>query len=426
MRVLIVGAGGREHALAWRLLQGASVTELHAAPGSAAIARLGRCHQVAADDIAGQVALAQRIGAELVVVGPEVPLVLGLADALRAVGIATVGPGAAAAQLEGSKAFAKELMIAAGVPTAEHGAFDSAASALAYIDAGSGPIVVKADGLAAGKGVTVCADRSEAAAAVRACFEGRFGAAGSRVLIEEFLTGTELSFIALCDESGIVPLASSQDHKRLKDGDLGPNTGGMGAFSPSPICDAALSARVIDEVIKPILAELARRGIGYRGFLYAGLMIDGDQFKVLEFNVRCGDPETQVLMARLEGDLGLWLHATGRGELRLLIEGYGAGLGWRDGAAVGVTLASRGYPQSSEAGVAISGVDEVGEAVVFHAGTGAGCGGWETAGGRVLTVCAIGADLDEAAARAYAAVAQIRFDGMQYRSDIGRGPQKEC
>jgi phosphoribosylamine--glycine ligase len=422
MRVLVVGSGGREHALSWRLARSASVTELHAAPGSQAIARLATCHAVAVEDVAGQVALAQHLAAELVVVGPEVPLVEGLADALRQAGIPTVGPDAGAAELEGSKAFAKEIMNAAGVPTAAHATFTACEPALAYLAQHDVPIVIKADGLAAGKGVTVALERSEAEAAVKACFEGRFGQAGSRVVIEEFLTGTELSFIALCDESGIVPLASSQDHKRLEEGDQGPNTGGMGAFSPSPLCDELLTQQIIDDVMQPTLDELRRRGLNYRGFLYAGLMVDARRIKVLEFNVRCGDPETQVLMARCEGDLGLWLLATARGELAALKADHAGGPRWSSGAAVGVTLASRGYPVSSEKGVPIAGADGIDSQIVtvFHAGTRAGCSGWETNGGRVLTVCATGDDLEDAAAKAYGAVAQINFDGMQYRSDIAR------
>ena len=422
MRVLVVGGGGREHALAWRLKRSVSVTEVHAAPGSAAMARLATCHDVAVDAVEAQVALAKHIEAELVVIGPEAPLVAGLADRLRSEGIATVGPDAAAAELEGSKAFAKEIMNAAGVPTAAHATFSEAQPALDYLAQGQGPIVIKADGLAAGKGVTVAADRAEAAAAVADCFDGRFGQAGARVVIEECLSGTELSFIALCDETGIVPLASSQDHKRLGEGDLGPNTGGMGAFSPSPLCDEALTQRIVTEVMEPTLAELKRRGLTFRGFLYAGLMVDGDACKVLEFNVRCGDPETQVLMARCEGDLGLWLLATARGELGLLKSSFATGPAWSQGAAVGVTLASRGYPAGSEKGVLIDGVDQIDQpgVVVFHAGTRAGCSGWETNGGRVLTVCATATTMDDAAEAAYAAVERIRFDGMQFRRDIAR------
>ena len=422
MRVVVVGGGGREHALIWRLSQSASITELHAAPGSEAIGRLATCHEVAVDDVSGQLDLAQRLQAELVVIGPEAPLVAGLANQLRAAGIATVGPDAAAAELEGSKAFAKEIMNAAGVPTAEHQTFTDAASALAYLERVEEPIVIKADGLAAGKGVTVAANRAEAIEAVHECFNGRFGQAGARVVIEEFLVGTELSFIALCDETGIVPLASSQDHKRLEDGDFGPNTGGMGAFSPSPLCDEKLTDRILSEVMEPTLAELKRRQLVFRGFLYAGLMVDQGEIKVLEFNVRCGDPETQVLMARCESDLGLWLLATARGELGSLKQSFPLGLTWSNRPAIGVTLASRGYPLSSEKGVRIDGVDQLDgeEIIVFHAGTKAGGSGWETNGGRVLTVCAKGDSMVEAANAAYAAVDEIHFDGMQFRRDIAR------
>jgi phosphoribosylamine---glycine ligase len=420
MDVLVVGGGGREHAIAWRLSRSASVQTLHAAPGSAAIARLGRCHAVDVSDIEGLVGLAQRLRVDLVVIGPEGPLVAGLADRLRTVGVATVGPSAAAAELEGSKTFAKEVMVAAGVPTAAYGAFTDEATALEYLAQGEGPIVVKADGLAAGKGVVVCSDRTMARAAVKECFSGRFGAAGARVVIEEFLVGQELSFIALCDGETIVPLASSQDHKRLADGDRGPNTGGMGAFSPSPLCDAALAASVLEQVMTPVLDELKRRGIPFNGFLYAGLMVDGDDVKVLEFNVRCGDPETQVLMARFSGDLGLWLRACADGRLSEVAGEQDTV--WDERAAVAVVLASRGYPASSEKGVLIDGIGDLDsdQVVVFHAGSKAGCGGWETNGGRVLAVTALGAGLDAAAATAYEALEQVTFDGMQFRRDIGR------
>jgi phosphoribosylamine--glycine ligase len=420
MRVLVVGGGGREHALVWRLRQSPSVTVLHAAPGSAAIAQLAKVHDVAADAVQEQLELAQHLQAELVVIGPEAPLVGGLADALRSAGIACVGPSAAAAELEGSKAFAKEIMNAAGVPTARHETFSQESAALEYLARHEGTIVIKADGLAAGKGVTVAQNRAEAEAAVRECFEGRFGQAGARVVIEECLVGTELSFICLCDESGIVPLASSQDHKRLGDGDTGPNTGGMGAFSPSPLCDDVLQQRIIDQVVAPTLAELKDRGLLFRGFLYAGLMVHEGDFKVLEFNVRCGDPETQVLMARCDGDLGMWLLACARGELAMLSKGFDGGIAWSKEVAVGVTLASKGYPQSSEKGVCIGGLEKAQGAVVFHAGTRAGCSGWETNGGRVLTVCATGADYAQAAQAAYAAVGVINFDGMQFRRDIAK------
>ena len=424
MRVLLIGSGGREHAIAWRLGRSNSVSDLHAVPGSDAISKIAHCHDQDLRDLDGLCAFIETLACDLVVIGPEAPLVAGLADRLRAKGVPTLGPNAAAAQLEGSKQFAKELMDAAGVPTAAWASFDKASDALAYLASGSGPIVVKADGLAAGKGVTVCGDREQAAAAVRACFEGRFGSAGTRVVIEEMLTGQELSFIALSDGVTTLPLASSQDHKRLGDGDLGPNTGGMGALSPSPIFSKRLGDEVMERVMRPVIAELAQRGRPFNGFLYAGLMVEGDRFKVLEFNVRCGDPETQALMARFTGDLGIWLLAAARGELGALAGKWDGAIGpWDARDAVGVVLASAGYPADARSGDVISGIEqaELAEGVkVFHAGTRAGCGGWETGGGRVLCVTALGAGLEQASKRAYQAVERIHFEGQQRRNDIVR------
>ena len=422
MRALVIGSGGREHALAWRLAQSASVTEVLSAPGSDALRGVGRCFGVDVTDHGAVAALCDQQGVSLVVIGPEAPLVDGLADSLRALGLPVVGPGAAAAQLEGSKAYAKVLMDRCGIPTAAFSVHESLEDALHALRQGQGPIVVKADGLAAGKGVTVAPDRVTAEAAVRACFEGRFGQAGARVVLEECLEGTELSFIALCDGETILPLASSQDHKRLGEGDTGPNTGGMGAFSPSPLCDDRLKARIVSEVMQPVVECMAAEGHPFIGFLYAGIMVSpaGDP-KVLEFNVRCGDPETQVLMHRFRGDFGRWLLAAARGRLSTVA--HEADDAWDPQAAVGVVLASHSYPLGSRKGDAIQGIDEAADAervTVFHAGTRAGQQGWETNGGRVLCVSALGVDLTDAATRAYGSLSGIHFDGMQWRGDIGR------
>ena len=422
MRVLVIGSGGREHALAWRLAQSASVTHVISAPGSDALRGVGRCFDVDVTDHGAVGALCDQQGVGLVVIGPEAPLVDGLADSLRALGLPVVGPGAAAAQLEGSKAYAKALMDRCGIPTAAFSVHESLEEALQALSDGEGPIVVKADGLAAGKGVTVAPDRATAELAVRECFEGRFGRAGARVVLEECLEGTELSFIALCDGRRILPLASSQDHKRLGEGDQGPNTGGMGAFSPSPLCDDRLQARILSEVMEPVVQSMAAAGEPFIGFLYAGIMVGSDGTpRVLEFNVRCGDPETQVLMHRFRGDFGRWLLAAARGQLDTVA--HETDQVWDSQAAVGVVFASHSYPSGSRKGDVIQGVDNADEAAggtVFHAGTRAGQEGWETNGGRVLCVSALGIDLQDAAKRAYEAVGKIHFDGMQWRGDIGR------
>jgi len=429
-RVLVVGSGGREHALAARLAADDGVAALVMAPGNPGMAALGRCVDVAVDDPAGLVALAAEERIDLVVVGPEGPLVDGLVDALGEAGIAAFGPVAEAARLEGSKAFAKSVMDAAGVPTAGWVATSSRDEAMAALDhfaAPGVPWVVKADGLAAGKGVVVTADRTEAEAAVDdALVARRFGDAGATLVIEEFLDGPERSLFAVCDGEDAVLLAPAQDHKRARDGDEGPNTGGMGAFCPvdgfllgEPRVDG-----LRDTVIVPILRELARRGTPFRGLLYAGLVDTVAGPKVLEYNVRFGDPETQVVLPRLTSSLVdlLWASATG---------GPATGDGvasvpvtFADDAAVTVVLASAGYPERSTSGVTITGVgdaDALEGVQVIHAGTALGPDGdLVTAGGRVLAVTALGQDVDAARARAYGGVARIRFDGAQHRTDIGR------
>ena len=428
-RILVVGSGGREHALAARLAQDDGVAELVMVPGNPGMAELGRCIDVAVDDVEGIVAAARAEGVDLVVVGPEVPLVAGLVDALADAGVPAFGPHGDAARLEGSKAFAKAVMDAAGVPTAGWVATSSRDEALAALDrfaAPGVPWVVKADGLAAGKGVVVTADRAEAEAAVDAALVARrFGDAGATLVIEEFLDGPERSLFAVCDGEDAVLLAPAQDHKRALDGDEGPNTGGMGAFCPvdgfalgEPHVDALLGI-----VILPVLRELARRGTPFRGLLYAGIVDTASGPKVLEYNVRFGDPETQVVVARLTSSLVdlLWASATGSPA-----SGDGVAsvpVTFDDGAAVTVVMASAGYPASSSRGDVIAGVEDAGalEGVqVLHAGTAReGTGRLVTAGGRVLAVTARGTDVDEARERAYGAVARIRFDGAQHRTDIG-------
>ena len=398
MDVLVVGSGGREHALAWRLAACDGIGELHAAPGNPGIASVARCHPVAAEDADGLLALGTQLGIDLVVFGPEAPLVSGAADVLRRGGISVFGPGAAAARIEGSKSFAKEVMRAAGVPTA------------AELDEPRAPCVVKADGLAGGKGVFVCRTQSEAEAAWR-----RARSLGAAVVVEELLEGEEVSVFALADGPDALALPAARDAKRLLDGDEGPNTGGMGAYSPVPYVRDDEAADLVDRVHRPVLAELARRGTPFVGLLYAGLMLTDDGPRVLEFNCRFGDPETQAILPRLDGDLLGALARAAAGDLA------GAELPGADGAAVTVVLASPGYPDAPATGVRIEGVDEAEEqgALVFHAGTALRDGALVSAGGRVLDVTAVAPSVDEAREQAYAAVDAIRFPGTLYRRDIG-------
>jgi phosphoribosylamine--glycine ligase len=417
MKVLVVGGGGREHALCWRLAQDPTVTTVHAAPGNAGIAVVADCIPDAdVGDIAEMVNLVDHLEVDLTVIGPEAPLVAGLGDALRKAGHNVFGPNAAAARIEGSKAFAKEVMARRGVPTARWGRFDDPQAATAFVDELGGRAVVKADGLAAGKGVTVAADRAEAEAAVRASLvDGAFGAAGATVVVEEVLEGPEVSVFAVTDGHGNCALLDvAQDAKRIGDGDTGPNTGGMGAYSPVPIVDEATATHILDTVIAPVIDELRP----YRGVLFAGMMLTEDGPKVLEFNCRFGDPETQVLLPRMPHRVGTLLHACATG--RLALEAGHAG--FDDGAAVTVVMASEGYPGPYPTGLPIDGVDEA-EALdgvtVFHAGTARDAAGrLVTAGGRVLSVTGTGATLAEARDRAYAGVGVIRFDGAYHRSDI--------
>jgi len=418
MRILVVGGGGREHALVWKISQSPLAEKVFCAPGNPGTARHAENVEIAADDVEGLIRWSVGNRIDFVVVGPEAPLVLGLADRLSEAGIAVFGASAAAARLEGSKAFAKEIMAAAGIPTASYGAFDALGPALAHARAAGGRVVVKADGLAAGKGVVVCGDIGEAEAALRSILVDRIhGASGALVVVEERLSGPEASVIALSDGERVHVLPPAQDHKRIFDDDRGPNTGGMGAFSPTPTVDAALLAAVEKDVLLPTVREMARRGTPFRGALYAGLMLTPDGPKVLEFNARFGDPETQPILMRLAGDVVPALLAAARGDLS------GVRLEIDPRAAVGVVMAAEGYPGRVTVGDAIEGTDGPFPpgVQVFQAGTRrAQDGRIVTSGGRVLTVCALGTDRSEAAARAYQALSGVQFRGAQYRRDIGR------
>lgn len=411
---MVLGSGAREHALAWKLSQSPLLTSLVCAPGNPGIATLAQCVAIEPTQLSRVVEYAKTHGIDLVVVGPEAPLVAGVADALRAAGIDVFGPDAAAAKIEGSKAFAKEIMFAAGVPTAHSEVFDSvskaAQRALAW-----GPVVVKADGLAGGKGVIV-ADSGEAGA--QACRSLGALPAGQTLLLEERLRGPELSVMALCDGERFVLLSPAQDHKRLLDGDQGPNTGGMGAYAPARLLSDEALTKVGTTVIGPTLRELARRGTPFRGALYAGLMLTAQGPKVLEFNARLGDPETQPLLMQLDEDLLPLLRDCARGSL------VPRPLKFVAGSSVAIVLAAPGYPESPTVGDAIEGLD-ASHSFIFHAGTRQAGPGVVTAGGRVLSVCAQGATFDEARAKAYAAVGTIRFKGMQYRTDIGANAPRD-
>ena len=414
MRVLVIGSGGREHALVWKLRQSPRVQALYCAPGNAGIAADAECVPIAADDLPGLERFAREAAIDLTVVGPELPLTLGLVDRFAAAGLRAFGPTAAAARLEGSKAFTKELCHQHHVPSAAFGVFRDPADATAYIREVGAPVVVKADGLASGKGVFICPTVAEATRAVDELMRGRvLGDAGTQVVVEEFLEGEEVSFMALSDGTTVLPLATSQDHKRVHDGDRGPNTGGMGAYSPAPVVGPALHERVMREIIEPVVHGLARQGTPYVGVLYAGLMVQGDRAKLLEFNVRFGDPEAQVLLVRLRSDLVDLLERATAGRLA------GASIDWDPRAAVCVVLAAEGYPGAVERGRPIVGVDEVTEAVVFHAGTRRRDGVLVTDGGRVLGVTALGDTTRAAVEAAYGAAACIRWPGMHYRRDIG-------
>ena len=420
MKLLVIGGGGREHALAWKLARSPRVTRVFVAPGNAGTAREPVLTNVEAAGIPELVALAQREGVELTVVGPEAPLAAGAVDAFRAAGLRIFGPTQAAARLESSKDYAKAFMRRHGIPTAEYRTFNDPVAARAYVAARGAPIVVKADGLAAGKGVVVASTVAEAEAAIDAMLVGNsMGCAGARVVVEDFLAGEDASFIVAVDGCNVLPLASSQDHKRLRDNDEGPNTGGMGAYSPAPVVTPEMHERIMRDVILPTVAGMAAEGVPYTGFLYAGVMIDtAGTPRVLEFNCRLGDPETQPIMVRLKSDL---LELLERGVEGTLDE---AAVEWDRRAALGVVLAAHGYPDMPRQGDAIEGLERVTATThpdcrVFHAGTRLAGGRVVVAGGRVLCVTALGDSVGQAQRAAYRAIAEIRFAGMQFRSDIG-------
>jgi phosphoribosylamine--glycine ligase len=416
MKVLIVGGGGREHALAWKIAQSPRVTRLYCAPGNPGIARVAECLPIPPDNIAALRDAVKAHRVDLTVVGPEAPLAAGIVDEFRKDKLLIFGPHKAAARIEASKAFSKDLMVRLRIPTAEAQTFTTLAPALAYLDRRDAPLVVKADGLAQGKGVVVAATRAEAREAVRAMLEGKaFGEAGARVVIEEFLEGEELTVMAFTDGKTVIPLAPAQDHKRVGDGDTGPNTGGMGAYAPAPIGTRELIERVRHTILEPVVEGLSRGGSPFHGVLYAGLMLVGGEPKVLEFNARMGDPETQAVLPLLKTDVVDVLAAVAEHRLD------GLTVEWHDRAAVCVVMAAPGYPGPPTKGLPIHGLAELerpDELVVFHAGTAAGPGGIVTAGGRVLGVTGIGGTLEAARDRAYAGARRISFDGMHYRSDI--------
>jgi phosphoribosylamine--glycine ligase len=418
VRVLVIGAGGREHALAWKIAQSARVSAVFVAPGNPGTAAEPKTSNVdvAADDVAGLVRFATDRRIDLTIVGPEAPLVLGVRDAFDAAGLRCFGPSRLAARLEGSKAFTKDFLSRHGIPTAAYATFTRATFDAGWVRRQRAPLVVKADGLAAGKGVVICDDVEAAVAAAQDMFAGRFGKAGDTVVVEEFLRGEEASFIAMVDGRHVLPLATSQDHKRLGDGDTGPNTGGMGAYSPAPVVTAAVHERAMREVMWPTVRALAAEGTPYVGFLYAGLMITDDGVpQVLEFNCRFGDPETQPILSRMRSDLTLHCDAALDGRLA------GESVDWDPRAAVGVVLAAAGYPETVRKGDVIEGLDAAAArpGKIFHAGTAQAGAAIVTAGGRVLCAVGLGDGVLAAQQQAYELVRTVRWSGMQYRKDIG-------
>jgi phosphoribosylamine--glycine ligase len=416
MNVLLIGGGGREHALAWKIAQSPLLETLYCAPGNAGIEELAACVALDVSDHCAVARFCKEKAIGLVVVGPEAPLVAGIADDLEAQGIAVFGPSKAAGQLEGSKGFTKDLCAEYGIPTASYGRFSEAAAAKAHVEGHPLPVVIKADGLAAGKGVVIAATHFEAHTAIDACFAGAFGAAGAEVVIEEHLAGEEASFFALVDGETVLPLATAQDHKRAHDGDTGPNTGGMGAYSPAPVMTEALCARVMHEIIAPTVAAMTARGTPYKGVLYAGLMIQDGAPKLIEYNVRFGDPEAQPLVMRLKSDLLAALAATAQGKLA------GTTLDWHDEAALCVVMAAKGYPGEYAKGTEIKGLTQAAadpDVEIFHAGTKREGDRILANGGRVLGVTARGRDITLAQARAYRAVDRIDWPGGFCRRDIG-------
>lgn len=417
MKVLVIGSGGREHALVWKISQSPKVDKIYCAPGNAGIAQQAECVAIKADDLDGLLAFAQQNQIDLTVVGPEVPLTMGIVDKFQEQGLKIFGPSGKAAEIEGSKTFAKDLMAKYNIPTAKYGAFTDAAEAKAFLDTVGLPCVVKADGLAAGKGVLICETKAEAEEAIADILvDNKFGSAGSRVVVEEFLTGQEVSMLAFTDGRTVVPMVSSQDHKRIWDGDKGLNTGGMGAYSPAPVYTAEIHEIVVPQVLEATVKAMEAEGRSFSGILYAGLMLTADGPKVLEFNARFGDPETQAVLPRLKSDLVDIFLAIIDGRLNEM------DIQWHEEAAVCVVMASGGYPETSEKGQVITGLAEAAAtgAIVFHAGTKETDGNIVTNGGRVLGISALGNDIARAIANAYRGVEQIKFENMQYRTDIGK------
>jgi len=416
MRVLLVGSGGREHALAWKLAQSPLLTKLFCAPGNAGIASVAQCVPIAATDFDALVRFAKDNAIDFAVIGADAQLVAGLWDKFEAVGIKALGPSMAAAVLEGSKGFVKDLCAQIGLPTAAYKRFRDAASAKAFAHSLGTPVVIKADGLAAGKGVIIPTDAAQTDSAIDFMFEGGFGASGHEIVVEEFMEGEEASFFALSDGTNVIPLAGAQDHKRVGDGDTGPNTGGMGAYSPAPVLPPALEALAMDIFIKPTVAAMKARGLPYMGVIFLGLMLTKDGPRLIEYNCRFGDPETQVLLPRLEGDLLAAMIAARDGRLEAL------DLRWKPDVALSVVMASRGYPGTPEKGHVISGLEEAAAMpgiTIFHAGTERRGADIVAVGGRVLNVTALGKDVAEAKDRAYAAAEKIHWEGAFRRSDIG-------
>jgi phosphoribosylamine--glycine ligase len=416
MNILILGSGGREHALAWAVMQNPKCDRLIVAPGNAGIAMIAECAALDILDGGSVVTFAEENSIDFVIVGPEAPLAAGVADRLRDAGLLVFGPSAAAARLEASKSFTKEICDAANAPTAAYGHFTDAEAAKAYVRTQGAPIVVKADGLAAGKGVIIAETVAEAEAAIDDMFGGAFGGAGAEVVIEEFMQGEEASFFVLCDGTDVLPIGTAQDHKRVGDGDTGPNTGGMGAYSPAPVLTDAIAQKALHEIVRPTMAEMAKRGAPYQGVLYAGLMIENGQPRLVEYNVRFGDPECQVLMMRLGGQAFDLLHACAEGRLAE------ARVNWADDHAMTVVLAANGYPGSYDKGSVIGGLDGLPEdsfQMMFHAGTTEKDGKITATGGRVLNATARGATLQEARDRAYAMVDQVNWPQGFCRRDIG-------
>ncbi len=414
LKVLVVGGGGREHTLVWKLAQSVRVAKIYCAPGNAGIASIAECVALAADDLAGIVAFCREQKIELVVIGPELPLTMGLVDILEEAGIKAFGPNGNAAELEGSKSFAKDLMARYDIPTARYGVFTEVEAARDFARTLPGPWVVKADGLAAGKGVLICSTLAETDAEIRSILVDKaFGSAGEKVVVEEFLEGEELSLMAFCDGQTVVPLVSAQDHKRVFSGDQGPNTGGMGAYSPAPVATPQLCQEIVTKVLEPTVRAMASEGRPFKGILYAGMMITTEGPRVLEFNARFGDPETQVVLPRLKTDLLEIMLSICEGRLgKMDIE-------WREEACVSVVMASGGYPGHYAKGFPIQGLEKVSEDIlVFHSGTALQNQQIVTAGGRVLAVTALGNSLRQAVDLAYSGVKQIYFEGAHFRDDI--------